>query len=534
MTGRFSLACRFATRLTVQSLLAGLLVASHTFAQEGDALGELSAGEQLQAIVETGQKQFQDGDYEASATTLSAAINTLERGGAYQFMGGPLVMRAKALTKLEDYEAAIEDLKKALQYTQGNPVAEAEIQNTRAEIYIQLGAFQAALPDLQAAVKANRSNLNYQFNFGKTLVNLGGAEPGVKALTKYLEGTAEAEEVDQEKRADALRLRGQGYGALRKFEEAVADINASLEIEPENHEAFFTRSQIALAEKDYGKAIADIEEAIAKYTPAEEGDTFPFAQGYLTIASVYEERGKEAARADNDAAATQDYAACKAECEKLLEAAGEEDPRAAQVRVRTLFRKGVAERLLGEFGTAVKSFSLALELDPNLGEAYFRRGICFHFMGEEKLAIRDFEQAASINFDSPRSNLWKGMAYAKIGEYDEAIRAYGESIAVSDRYTPAYVNRGLAHLADADYTKAIDDFNEAIRLQPTEALHYYRRGKAQSLAGSREKAIRSYMNAIEFDSRLRPAYNDLASELTANGQSALAGEYRRRAAQMGL
>ena len=101
---------------------------------------------------------------------------------------------------------------------------------------------------------------------------------------------------------------------------------------------------------------------------------------------------------------------------------------------------------------------------------------------------------------------------------------------MSDRYTPAYVNRGLAHLADsASYKKAIDDFNEAIRLQPTEALHYYRRGKAQSLQGLREKAIQSYMNAIEFDTQMGAAYDDLAIELDANGQSALASEYRRRA-----
>ncbi len=530
MTGRFSFVSCFATSLAV----VGVLLATPTLAQEEGELGELSAGEKLQALVQQGQVQFDEGEYEAAATTFTTAVNALERGGAYQFLGGPLVLRARTYTELEDYQAAIDDLKKAIQYSQSNPAIMPEIQNTRAEVYMKLEAYQAALPDLQEAVKAQRGNLQYQYNYGKTLVKLGGADPGAKALTKYLEGTAEAEEVDQVKRAEALRLRGQAYGSMREFEDAVADINASLEIEPDNHEAYFVRSQIALADKNYSGAITDIETAIAKYTPTDEEDTFPFAQGYLTLASVYEERGKEAARAGDDAAAAQDYAAVKAESEKLLEAAGEEDPRSPQVRVATLFRKGVAERLLGEFGAAVKSFSLALEIDPNLGEAYFRRGICFHFMGEEKLAIRDFEQAASINFDSPRSNLWKGMAYAKIGEYDEAIRAYGESIAVSDRYTPAYVNRGLAHLADGDYTKAIDDFNEAIRLQPTEGLHYFRRGMAQALSGRREKAIRSYMNAIEFAPRLNPAYENLVRELDANGQSALANEYRRRAAQLGL
>ncbi|MEO0530145.1 MAG: tetratricopeptide repeat protein, partial [Planctomycetota bacterium] len=450
-----------------------------------------------------------------------------ERAGAYA--PAPLLFRAKAYAGLDDYEAAIEDLKKAIQYAQSQPQILPEIQNTRAEIYMEVGGFQAALPDLQAATQANRSNPRYQFNLGKTLVKLGGAAPGEKALTKYLDAEIEGEE---ERRAEALLLRATAYGGLRKFEEAEADIEASLAIDPDNHEPYFTRAQISLQEKDYDAAAADLQQAIERYQPEDEDDEFPFVQGALLRASIFEEMGKEAAREGDDAAAMEAYANCKKECDALLASIDEDDPRTPQVRVATLFRRGVAERLLGELGAAVKSFSQTLELDPYQGEAYFRRGICFHFMGEEKLAIRDFEQAASINFDSPRANLWKGMSWAKLGRYDEAIRAYGESISVSDRYTPAYVNRGLAHMANGDPDKAVDDLNEAIRLQPTEALHYYRRGTAQARVGDSEKAIQSFMNAIEFDTRLRPAYDALATELEATGQSGLASEYRRRAAQL--
>lgn len=526
MTGRFSFARSF-----VAFGLAGALSVSGAWAQdEGGALGELTPQEQLQALLEQGQAQFNDGDYDAAVTSFTTAVNALERASAYA--PGPLLLRAKAYAQLEEYEASLEDLKKALQYAQNQPAVLPEIQNTRAEVYMEVEAYQAALPDLQAATQANRANPQYQFNFGKALVKLGGAEAGEKALTRYLDAEVEGEEDQQ---AEALRLRGQAYGAMRKFDEADADIQASLAIEPDNHEAYFTLAQIALVKEDYAAAVKDLRQTLEKYEPADEEDDFPFAQGYLTLASALEEMGKEKGREGDQAVAARAYAACEAECAKLLALIDEDDdPRVPQTKAAALFRQGVAQRMQGELANGVKSFSQVLEIDPGFGEAYFRRGICFHFLGEEKLAIRDFEQAASINFDSPRSNLWKGMSYAKIGEYAEAIRAYGESIAVSDRYTPAYVNRGLAHLADQDYKKAIDDFNEAIRLQPTEALHYYRRGKAQSLQGLREKAIRSYMNAIEFDTQMGAAYDDLAIELDANGQSALASEYRRRAAQLGL
>lgn len=523
----------FVRTLAAAILLAGL-PAAPARAQEAEeaaadqpATGEMTPQEQLQALLKQGQEQFEGGEFEAAAETFTTVVTALERAGAYE--PAPLLFRAKSFAQLKEYEAAIADLKKAFQYGQSQPQILPEIQSARGEVYMELGAYQAALPDLQAAVQANRSNPQYQFDYGKALVNLGGAEPGEKALTRYLDAEVEGEEPQ---RAEALRLRAQALGALRKLPEAEADIAASLEIDPDAYEAYFTRAQIALVNKDYAAGAEAMEQAIARYKPKDESDKLPFSQGYLTLASVYEEGGKQAAREGDEAGAAAQYGKCMAACDELIAKLPEGDDRLAPVRVAALFRKGVAQRLAGDLAEAVKSFSAVLQLDPNQGEAYFRRGVCFHYLGEERLAIRDFEQAAGINFDSPRANLWKGMSWAKLGDYTEAIRAYGESIAVSDRYTPAYVNRGLAHLSQGDYRKAVSDLNEAIRLQPTEAMHYYRRGRAQSRGGLRDKAIQSYMNAIEFDQSLRPAYDSLVSELAASGQSALANEYRQRAARL--
>ena len=514
MLGQFSATCRI---LLPTLVVAGVLHAPVYGQEEGAAA---SAGEQIKALIESGQEQFTEGDYEAAVASFTQVI---AGGGGYS--PGPLLLRAKAYAQLEEYEASLEDLKNALTYGQGQPAIMPEIQNTRGEVYMKLNAFQQALPDFQAATKAVRSNPQYQFNLGKTLVKLGGAAQGEKPLTRYLESDAAAEE--EEQRGEALALRGQAYAALQKPEKALADFSASLEIDPTNHEVFLGKATLALQEKDYPEAVVQLRQTIENYTPVDEEDELPFIQGYLTLAFAQEEVGKAA---DDEATAAAAYAAEKATCEKLLALLPEDNEQVLPSKAATLFRRGVAERLLGDLGDAVRSFSQALQLNPSLGEAYFRRGICFFYLGEERLAIRDFEQSASISFDSPRANLWKGAAWAKLGDYNEAIRAYGESIAVSDRYIPAYVNRGLAQMQLGEYQKCVDNMNEAIRLQPTEGTHYYRRGRAYSFLGDREKAIQSYMAAISFDEQLAPAYHALISALQANGQSQLANEYRRRAA----
>ncbi|TWT47237.1 tetratricopeptide repeat protein [Botrimarina hoheduenensis] len=482
--------------------------------------GQVSA----QAIVDAGREQFNAGEYEAAVNSFTTVVNALKSRGPSQELLQLLVFRAKAYAQLEEYEAALGDLKEGLTYAQGNPAIEAEIRNTRGEVYMEAGAYQLALPDLQSAAAADRANGQYQFNLGKAEVKLGLSEPGEKALTKWLES---GEDLPEQK-AEALMLRGQAYASLAKYDKARADLAASLAIDSNEHEVYFTLGSIALQEKNYAEAAEQLSLAIKNYTPEDEDDTLPFVQGHLTRAFCLEELGKEQ---EDQAVAVGHYQAAAAECQQLINELDEDNPELGGSRSAALFRLGVVQRLQGDYADAIRSLSKAIQINPALGEAYFRRGICFFYQGEELLAIRDFEQAAGINFDSPRSNLWKGMAWAKLNDYDAAIRAYGEAVAVSDRYVPAFVNRGLAHLQQRDFEKAIGDFNEAIRLQPTEATHYYRRGRAYSLSGDREDAIQSYMNAVAYDGNLRPALLALADELEANGQRALGAEYRSRAGE---
>lgn len=509
------------TRLLRNFACLALIFGLVTVSSAQDDFG--TAQSDAQAALENGQQLFAEGDYAAAADAFSQVVEAT--GG---FQPAPLLMRAKAYAQLKEYEAALEDLKNALTYGQAQTALVPEILNTRAEVYMLLNAYQQALPDLQQAAQANRSEPQYQFNLGKTYAKLGGFDQAEKALTKYLDADPEGE-FDQ--KAEALAYRGQAYGLMGDMEEALADFEKSLAIDPNNHECYLNRALVYLQDKEYDLAEADLAKSIENYTPEDEDDDSPFSQGYLTLASVQEEVGKES---EDKAVSDVAYARCEATCEALLELLDEDDPRLAQVRAAANFRLGVAQRLMGKYGPAINSMSIALQDNPAMGEAYFRRGICFFYLGEERLAIRDFEQAASINFDSPRSNLWKGMAWAKLGDMNEAIRAYGESIAVSDRYIHAFVNRGLAHLQNGDYQKAADDFNEAIRLQPTEAKHFYRRGRAYSLLGDSEKSIRSLMIAIQIDENLAEAYQAITQELTADGQSQLANEYRRRAAELGI
>lgn len=495
-------------------LVVGLCLAiltSTSFAQDDQA----SRQEELNQLIAAGEQSLEAEEYEKAVEAFSQAIT---KSGGYQ--PRPYIGRAAAYNKLEEYEAAIEDIKEALTYGNSDPAVKAAAQNLRGEIYLELGALDLAIQDLQAAVTEDRSNLQYQFNYGKALALTGNAVQAEKALTKYLEANSD--------NAEAYRLRGQAYAGMGKFDEALNDVKLSLQIEPNAHEAFFTEGLVYLQQKEYALAAEALDEAIQNYTPEEEDDETPYIQAHLTRASMLEEAGK----AEKDPARAQQYfAAGKAECERLLDAMPD-NPNLQISKGAALFRLGVAERLLGNNAPAVKAFSEAIDINPSLGEAFFRRGICFHDMDEELLAIRDFEQAASIDFESPRANLWQGRSWAKLGDYYEAVKSYGKALAVSDRYTDAYVGRGLAYMQLGEYAKAIEDFNEAIRLDPTQGAHYYYRGVAFDKLGNRQRALNSLANAVAFDDKLAPAYRYLGQILQSTGRGQLGNEYQQKANEL--
>ena len=285
------------------------------------------------------------------------------------------------------------------------------------------------------------------------------------------------------------RLRATGYAGTFKTQKAIDDLNKAISLNPDDHESYFTLGIVHLRDEKYQDAVEELTKAIEHYKPKEGQEDVPYVQGYLTSPRPTSSSARTLKTTKPLARPrTKQPPTTATSCYKQLD---KRTRNMLQARAAALFSRGVAERMLGDYGAAIRTFSQAIELNPELGDAYFRRGICFHMLNENKMAISDFEQAAHISYDDPRAELWAGFTYAKLGDYHKALRAYGDAIAASDRYTPAYANRGLAYWALGEYDKAIADFNEAIRLDPTKAEYYYKRGLAYEKLKDYKKASES-------------------------------------------
>jgi tetratricopeptide (TPR) repeat protein len=492
-----------------------------------DTLGEATP----QELVDKGEAALKTGDFAAALTAFNAAVHLAEQPSSgpegYQQRPKALFGRARAMFGLKNYGAAVKDLDALLI---DNPDA-VPVLITRGLIRLETDQPDTAQLDFQKAVDLDFGNIGALFGLGKALALQGKARDAITPLTTVIAADP--------KNAEAYRFRGLSYSALYKNKQALDDLQHAIELNPDDYESFFTLGIVHLRHEDYQNAVDEFGRAIEHYKPKPGHEDEPYAQGYLTRAATMIELGKAAKDPTAQKAA---YKAAIDESQKLIDKLEEKNPGHKSVLAAILFNRGVAERMHGDVGTAIRTLTKAIDMrttsEPDesmnafLNDAYFRRGICFHLIGEDRMAINDFESAAHLVFDDPRANLWEGISYAKLGDYHEALRAYGDAIAASDRYTPAYYNRALSYMMLGDYKKSIADFNQAIRLDPTNAEFYYKRGLAYEQTGDTQKASESVAAAIEFDKGHGNAYRHMADALQRLGRTELVEQYRQKAEQL--
>jgi tetratricopeptide (TPR) repeat protein len=112
---------------------------------------------------------------------------------------------------------------------------------------------------------------------------------------------------------------------------------------------------------------------------------------------------------------------------------------AAQLR-----QKGDEFARQGRYDEAISEYTAAIELDPNLANAYLARGQAYYFKDKGLMAAEDCSKAIELD----------------------------------PEYTAAYYGRGWAHLTNRAWDAAISDFSRAVELDPSLVGAYNGRGWA--------------------------------------------------------
>jgi len=137
----------------------------------------------------------------------------------------------------------------------------------------------------------------------------------------------------------------------------------------------------------------------------------------------------------------------------------------------------------------IEYFSKALELDPNLAEAYGKRGAHYLFQGKLDQAIQDFTRVIELKPRSAAAYQMRGVAYLKKGRPEGLL-------AELNRLALKYTDLGVPESAAA-LLSATRDFSRAIELDPQLVSSYSYRAEVYRLRGRTSEAMRDCSTAIQ-------------------------------------
>jgi tetratricopeptide (TPR) repeat protein len=154
--------------------------------------------------------------------------------------------------------------------------------------------------------------------------------------------------------------------------------------------------------------------------------------------------------------------------------------------------------------TQIRYFTKAVELNPNLVEAYEKRAIHYYFQRRYDKAIQDYAKIIELKPQEPEAYLMLGSAQLKKGELEPAIHNLTRAIELDPKLARAFGNRAEAYRLSGMARKAVQDSTTAIGLRGNErttASAYKTRAKALLELGYEKESEADFNKSVELDPR---------------------------------
>ena len=114
------------------------------------------------------------------------------------------------------------------------------------------------------------------------------------------------------------------------------------------------------------------------------------------------------------------------------------------------------------FKEALQDLNIALEANDTLIEAYILRGKCSFINGDTKQAFSDFQTTIKLRPDDPMVHMHAGNILMVSGAYDQSIKAYTNAYKLK-KIPMALFGRAKCYIATCSISKALADITLVVK-----------------------------------------------------------------------
>ena len=452
----------------------------------------------------------------------------------------------------------------------GPPALQAKVQaHPDATSFTDLGMwfgdhqqYDCAIEAFRSALKLESGSARLNYLLGLTLFSSGHANDAAAPLQESVRLAPE--------NLKAHLILGATLAQLHRNEEAKAEWEAALKIDPHSSEAIDFLSRMLVAEGDYGAAIAllrnakldedlslrlsyaydntgnlDKAEEVLKAGLHAKPASLPLAGALETILvkkSLFQEAIRVAAKAAQShpgnleaernyfrlMVLNDDYASAAPLGRKLLLKAPHD--------FDVLYLNGIIERSAGQFPAARKHLEEAVALDPKHYNARYNLGVVLAELKDPHGAKLHLEKALELGATEPQIRFKLASVLRTLGETQEAqeqLKLYQQELqAQNDRTIAASkMAQGDKEMDGGDPQKAVAFYREAVAATPKNPVITFKLALALDRVGAIEEETTLLQKAVETNPGFALAQNQLGYLASRSGDSAGAEEHFRAAVQ---
>ena len=317
--------------------------------------------------------------------------------------------------------------------------------------------------------------------------------------------------------ADLLLKRACIYEIEGKYELALLNLDAAVQIRPDLSDAYLVKAQVYAETGDGNQAASSLE----KYIEVTQDTAM-----YETVAALYETMGNmEAAQsayvryAESVGAGAEEAAFYFGfhlmEAGKYTEATGTFEVLADNETfgAAAMYNIGICRMKLEDYPAAAQAFTECEEKGGCFEGQYYNRGLCSMMIGDWVRAAEDFTVSVRTESYQKDARYYLGICSMQAEDYEAAAAAFTELIGDGDQAEQmeagtesgeaevnydAYYYRGLCRGAMGDLAGAEADYTVCIENGHALSQSYYQRAKVYEAMGDREKQASDLSMSLRF------------------------------------
>jgi tetratricopeptide (TPR) repeat protein len=298
---------------------------------------------------------------------------------------------------------------------------------------------------------------------GATALLRGKYEQAITSFNQALEDA----NLPKSRQASIYSDRAVAKWRLQIFEEALKDLNKSLELSGDKATTYNNRAAVLIDMGKYEDALKDVNKAIS------------LAPGY---GAAYNNRGNVHFQLRHYAAALKDY---KRAISLMPTNAAPYNGRAK------------VQSMMGQPYAGLRYISRAIALNGKYTAAYRNRAQLYQHLELSNKALADYDRLIGFTPKDPALYIERGNLHLKEGKERSAFRDFSKALKLDPENPAAFIGRGAAQTRRQLYDAALQDLNQAITLNPKLAEAYYHRATAYLRLGVKEQASEDIAKAIE-------------------------------------